>query len=73
LTHGAAGFIIYSAFAEAFRAFWGKDFTARLRWLFDLLKPRAMAGGANNLTQNFKRSFHRDQSLKQKLKSFARG
>jgi succinylglutamate desuccinylase len=49
-----------------FRAFRGIDFTIRLRWLFDLLKPRAIAGGANNLSQNFKRSFHRDQSLKQK-------
>jgi hypothetical protein len=34
-----------------------------LRWLFDLLKPRAIAGRANNLGQNFKRSFHRDQSF----------
>jgi hypothetical protein len=67
------GGFLYSAFAETFRAFRGKDFTTRLRWLFDLLKPRANAGGANHLIQNFKRSFHRDQSLKQKLKSFARG
>jgi hypothetical protein len=61
---GCGGFL-YSAFAETFRAFRGIDFTTRLRWLFDLLKPRAIAGGANNLSQNFKRSFHRDQSLKQ--------
>src|SRR5437764_15387490 len=59
------GGFLYSAFAETFRAFRGIDFTTRLRWLFDLLKPRAIAGGANNLSQNFKRSFHRDQSLKQ--------
>jgi hypothetical protein len=39
-----------------------------LRWLFDLLKPRAIAGGANNLSQHFTRSFHRDQSLKTKQK-----
>jgi hypothetical protein len=56
---------LYSAFAETFRAFRGIDFTTRLPWLFNLLKPRAIAGGANNLSQNFKRSFHRDQSLKQ--------
>jgi hypothetical protein len=59
------GGFLYSAFAETFRAFRGKDFTARLRWLFDPLKPRAIAGGANNLSRNFKRFFHRDQSLKQ--------
>ncbi|WP_210164126.1 hypothetical protein, partial [Bradyrhizobium sp. th.b2] len=63
---------LYSTLAETFRAFRGKDFMIRLRWLFDLLNPRAIAGGANNLTQNFERSFHRDPSLKQKLKSFAR-
>jgi hypothetical protein len=39
-----------------------------LRWLFDLLKPRAIAGGANNLSQDFRRSFHHDQSLKTKQK-----
>jgi hypothetical protein len=55
----------YSAFAETFRAFRGIDFTTRLRWLFDLLKPRAVTGWANNLSQNFKRFFHRDQLLKQ--------
>jgi hypothetical protein len=59
--------LLYSAFAETFRAFRWKDFATWLRRLFDLLKPRAIAGGANNLTQNFKRSFHRDQSLKQKV------
>ena len=31
------GGFLYSAFAETFRAFRGKDFTTRLRWLFDLL------------------------------------
>jgi hypothetical protein len=62
------GGFLYSAFAETFRAFWGIDSTTRLRWLFDLLKPCATAGGANNLSQNFKRSFHRDQSFKTKTK-----
>ena len=52
------------AFAETFPAFRGIDLAARLRWLFDPLKPRAIAGGANNLGQNFTWSFHRDQSLK---------
>ena len=56
---------LYSAFAETFRAFRGIDLATRLRWLFDLLKPRAVAGVANNLNQSFTRSFHRDQSLKQ--------
>jgi hypothetical protein len=39
---------------------------ARLRWLFDLLKSRAIAGGTNNLNHHFMPSFHRDQSLKSK-------
>jgi hypothetical protein len=56
----------YSAFAETFHAFRGIDFATRLRWLFDLLNPCAITGWANNLRQNFKRFFHRDQSLKQK-------
>jgi hypothetical protein len=56
------------AFAEAFCGFRGIDFATRLRWLFDLLKSRAIAGGANNLSQHFTRSFHRDQSLKTKPK-----
>jgi hypothetical protein len=60
--------VLYSAFAETFRTFRGIDFATRLRWLFDLLKPRAIAGGANNLSQHFTRSFHRDQSLKTKQK-----
>ena len=46
-----------SAFAATFRAFRGIDFATRLRWLFKLLKPRAIAGGANNLSQNFTLSF----------------
>jgi len=56
---------LYSAFAEAFRAFLRIDFATRLCRLFDLLKPRAIAGRANNLGQHFTRSFHRDQSFKQ--------
>ena len=59
---------LYPAFAETFRAFRGIDFATRLRWLFDLLKPRAIAGGTNNLSQHFSRFFHRDQSLKTKQK-----
>jgi hypothetical protein len=61
---GCGGFL-YSTFAETFRAFRGIDFSTRLRWLFDLLKPGAIAGGANNFGQNFTRSLHRDQSLNQ--------
>jgi hypothetical protein len=63
--HELAGRLpLYSAFAETFRAFRGIDFVTRLRWLFDLLKPRAIACGANNLSQTFMRSLHRYQSLK---------
>ena len=57
--------VLYSAFTKTFLAFRGEDFATRLRWLFDLLKPSAIAGGANNLSQNFTRFFRRDQSLKQ--------
>ena len=64
-SNSACGEFLYSAFAETFRAFRGIDFATRLRWLFDLLKSRAIAGGANNLSQSFTRCFHRDQSLKQ--------
>ena len=64
-SNSLCGWPLHSAFAETFRAFRRIDFAARFRWLLDLLKPRAIAGGANNLSQNFKRSFHRDQSLKQ--------
>jgi hypothetical protein len=58
----------YSAFAETFRAFRGIDFATRLCRLFDLLKPRAIAGRANSLSQHFTWSFHRDQSLKTRQK-----
>jgi hypothetical protein len=67
-SNSRCGGFLYSAFAEAFRAFRGINFVTRLRWLFDLLKPCAVAGGANNLSQHFTRSFHRDQSLKTKQK-----
>jgi hypothetical protein len=60
------GGFLYSAFAETFRAFRGINSATRLCWLFDLLKPRAIAGGANSLGQRFTLSFHRDQSLKTK-------
>jgi hypothetical protein len=68
------GGFLYSAFAETFRAFRGINFATRLRWLFELLKPRAIAGGANNLSQLFTWFFQNDQSLEQdkKLNSFAR-
>ena len=62
------GWLLYSALAETFRAFRGINFATRLRWLFDLLKPCAIAGGANNFSQHFTRFFHRDQSLKTKQK-----
>jgi hypothetical protein len=61
---GCGGFL-HSAFAETFRAFRGIDFATRLRWLFDVLKPRTIAGRANDLSQNFTGSSHRYQSLKQ--------
>jgi hypothetical protein len=62
------GGFLYSAFAETFRAFRGIDFATWLRWLFDPLKPCAIAGGANNLSQHFTRTIHRDQSLRTKQK-----
>jgi hypothetical protein len=62
------GGLLYSAFAETFRAFRGIDFATWLRRLFDLLKPCAIAGGANNLSQHFTQSIHRDQSLRTKQK-----
>src|SRR5260370_41595091 len=60
------GWLLYSAFAATFSAFRGLDFTTRLRWLFDLPKPRAIAGRANNLSQDLKPTLHREQSFKQK-------
>ena len=54
-SNSRCGGFLYSAFAEAFCAFRGIDFATRLRWLFDLLKPRAVAGWANNLRQHFTR------------------
>jgi hypothetical protein len=64
-SNSRCGGFLYFTFAETFCAFWGIDFATRLRWLFDLLKPSAIAGGANNFSQNVTRSFHRNQSLKQ--------
>jgi len=53
----------YSAFAETLRAFGRIDFAARLRWLFDLLKPCAIAGGANSFGQTLTWFLHlRDDS-----------
>jgi hypothetical protein len=56
--------LLYSAFAEASLAFRRIDFAARLRWLFDLLKPCAVTGGANSFGQRFALFFHDNQSLK---------
>jgi hypothetical protein len=64
-SNSCCGRSLYSALAETFRTFRGIDFATRVGRLFDLLKSRAIAGGANNLSQSFMRSFHRDQSLKQ--------
>jgi hypothetical protein len=59
------GRLVYSAFAETFLAGSRIDFAARFRWLLDLLKPRAVTGGANNFGQDLTPLFHNDQSLKQ--------
>jgi hypothetical protein len=56
-SNSRCGGFLYSTFAATFRAFWGIDFATRLSRLFDLLEPRAIAGGANNLSQSFTRSF----------------
>lgn len=64
-SNSCCGRSLYSTLAETFRTFRGIDFATRVGRLFDLLKSRAIAGGANNLSQSFMRSFHRDQSLKQ--------
>jgi hypothetical protein len=66
--------LLYSALAVTFFAFGRVEFAAGLRWLLDLLKPRAIAGGANNFGYSFTRFFHCVQSLKQKtnLNSFAK-
>jgi hypothetical protein len=55
-SNSRCGGFLYSTFAVTFRAFRGIDFMTRLRWLLDLLKPGAIAGGANNLSQSFRRT-----------------
>jgi hypothetical protein len=60
-SNSRCGWPLYSAFAETFRAFRRIDFAARLRWLLDLLQPRAIAGGANDFGRRLTRFFHRDQ------------
>jgi hypothetical protein len=40
--------LVYSTFAETFLAGGRIEFAARFCWLLDLLKPRAITGGANN-------------------------
>jgi hypothetical protein len=54
----------YSTFAETFLAGGRIEFAARFCRLLDLLKPRAITGGANNFGQWLTRLFHNDQSLK---------
>jgi hypothetical protein len=54
----------YATFAETFLAGGRIEFAARFSWLLDLLKPRAITGGANNFGQWLTRLFHNDQSLK---------
>jgi len=68
------GWLLYSAFAETFRAFRRIDFAAWLRWLLDLLKPLPLQAGQITSVTTSRGLFHRDQSLKQKknLNSFAR-
>jgi hypothetical protein len=61
--------LAYPALAETFLAGGRIDFAARFRWLLDLLKPRAITGGANNFGKNLTPLFHEDQSLKHKFKS----
>jgi hypothetical protein len=56
--------LVYSTLAKTFLAFGRINFAARFRWLLDLLKPRAITGGANNFGQWLTRFFHNDQSLK---------
>ena len=56
--------LVYSTFAETFLAGGRIEFVARFCWLLDLLKPRAITGGANNFGQWLARLFHNDQSLK---------
>ena len=59
--------LVDSAFAETNLADCRIDPAAGFCGLIDLLKPRAIAGGANNLSQ-FTRLFHNHQSLKQNKK-----
>ena len=56
-----------STFAETNLADCRIDPAAGFGGLIDLLKPRAIAGGANNLS-HFTRLFHNHQSLKQNKK-----
>jgi hypothetical protein len=60
-SNSLCGWSLYSAFAETFRAFRRIDFAARLRWLLDLLQPRAIAGGANDFGRRLTRLLHRDE------------
>ena len=59
-SNSLCGWPLYSAFAQTLRAFGRIDFAARLRWLLDLLNPRAIAGGANNFGRSLTRFFHRN-------------
>jgi hypothetical protein len=57
--------LAYPALAETFIAGGRIDFAVRFCWLLDLLKPRAITGGANNFGQTLTWLFHNDQSLEQ--------
>src|SRR5260370_11970245 len=63
-SNSGCGRFFYSTFAETFRAFPGVDFSTRLRWLFYLLKPPAIARGADNPSPKFTPSFHCDSPFK---------
>jgi hypothetical protein len=65
---GVARGFLYSAFAKTFLALGRIDFAARLRWLFDLLDPRAITGSANSFSQKFTRLFHQLSIVKTKRK-----
>ncbi|WJR75530.1 hypothetical protein [Bradyrhizobium sp. NP1] len=62
------GRLLYSAFAETFRALGRIDFAAWLRWLLDLQESRAITGGANNFAQTFARLFHKRSIAKARQK-----
>jgi hypothetical protein len=58
--------LFYSTLSGALCTLRRIDPAAQLRWLLNLRRPRAIAGGANHFGRNFARSFHCVQSSKQK-------